>query len=197
MCYSYGMRIGKENPNWKGGKLVASNGYVIVRVGKDHHLSDIRGYAYEHRIVAESKLGRRLEDGEQIHHINGNRSDNRPENIEVCQDAAHHLVKHRKASSRLRLIGEENPVIQCNCGCGQWFNKYDNSGRPRLFISGHNTEPREPQKRFLDAVLEPASILEISARTGQSPAAVKVMASKLVQEGKLKRIARGIYGKTN
>lgn len=43
---------------WKGGRSIASNGYVLVRVGKKHHLADVRGYAYEHRIVAEQKLGR-------------------------------------------------------------------------------------------------------------------------------------------
>jgi hypothetical protein len=33
---------GARNPNWKGGRLVASNGYVLVRVGVGHHLADVR-----------------------------------------------------------------------------------------------------------------------------------------------------------
>src|SRR4051812_41815968 len=47
----------EDNPNWRGGRSIASNGYIIVRVGVGHHLADVRGYAYEHRLVAEQKLG--------------------------------------------------------------------------------------------------------------------------------------------
>jgi hypothetical protein len=41
-----------KSANWKGGKTVTSRGYVLVWVGKDHPLADVRGYAYEHRLVA-------------------------------------------------------------------------------------------------------------------------------------------------
>ncbi len=189
------MRFGKDNNNWRGGKSVASNGYVIVRVGKEHHLADVRGYAYEHRLVAEEKLGRRLERGEIPHHINGNRQDNRPENIQVMKSVAHHLNQHRKKGSKRRLADEANPMIQCGCGCGNWITRYDESGRPRLFVTGHNTGPREPQIKFLDAVGRGSRLEEVAERTGQSLGACKVMASKLVREGKLKRLSRGFYGK--
>lgn len=58
----------KRNHNYKGGSI-ASNGYKLIFVGKQHHLADIRGYAYEHRINAEKKIGRRLRPGEQVHHL--------------------------------------------------------------------------------------------------------------------------------
>lgn len=48
---------GEKNGLWKGGRSVASNGYVLIRVGVDHPLADVRGYAYEHRVVAEQKKG--------------------------------------------------------------------------------------------------------------------------------------------
>lgn len=88
------------NPNWKGGRSIASNGYVLIKVGTGHHLADVRGYAYEHRLVAERKLGRRL----------------------------------------LRMPGEPNPTIACACGCGESFAKFDAHGRPRRFVTGHNTQ---------------------------------------------------------
>ncbi len=66
----------EQNPNWGGGKTVSSHGYVKILVGIGHHLADSKGYAYEHRLVAEETLGRRLEPEEQVHHINGDRGDN-------------------------------------------------------------------------------------------------------------------------
>lgn len=130
---------GEKNGFWKGGRTIASSGYVLIRVGVDHHLADVRGYAYEHRIVAEQKIGRRLLPGEQVHHINGDKQDNRPENLEIMTSLAHHMVEHRSAGKALRMPGEDNPIVVCACGCGQNFRKYDNAGRPRKFISGHNT----------------------------------------------------------
>lgn len=41
-----GQLTGASNPNWKGGRTIASNGYVLIKVGKEHHLADVRGYAY-------------------------------------------------------------------------------------------------------------------------------------------------------
>lgn len=132
----------EKNPNWRGGRSVASNGYVLIRVGVGHHLADVRGYAYEHRIVAEEKIGRQLLPGEQVHHINHNIQDNRPENLEVTASIAHHQVLHRRKGMTLRMPDEDNPLIECACGCGQTFSRYDSEGRPRKFISGHNTAER-------------------------------------------------------
>lgn len=130
--------IGPKNGMWKGGRTVTEHGYVLIRVGTKHHLSDSRGYAYEHRLVAESLLGRRLKLFEQIHHKNGARNDNRVSNIEVTAGRAHHAVLHRTKSIGLQLPGEVNQMTICSCGCGTAFLKFDKWGRPRRYISGHN-----------------------------------------------------------
>lgn len=138
MSKSTRARTREKNPNWKGGRTIASTGYVLIKVGFDHHLAAVNGYAYEHRLVAEKILGRRLRPGELVHHINGIKTDNRPENIEVCKSIAHHYLRHRKQSSNRRLPDEENKQLDCACGCGERFLKFDKSGRPRKFITGHN-----------------------------------------------------------
>lgn len=128
----------ERNNNWKGGRSVASNGYVLIKVAPGHHLADVRGYAYEHRVVAERTIGRRLRRGELVHHVNGIKTDNRPENLVVEPSIAHHRVEHRKPNSRLRLPDQANPTVACACGCGATFAQFDSVGRPRRYVSGHN-----------------------------------------------------------
>lgn len=126
---------------WKGGRSVASNGYVLIRVGTDHPLADVRGYAYEHRVIMSEMIGRWLEPGEQVHHLDGNKENNAPENLLLAQSCAHHHVYHRTVRGR-RLPGQVNPTIECACGCGARFAKFDSMGRPRRYVSGHNMLPQ-------------------------------------------------------
>jgi hypothetical protein len=129
-------RCGSRNPFWKGGRTVASNGYVLLRM-PGHPLADVRGYVYEHRLVGERVIGRPLREGEIVHHINGDKRDNRPENLEVKASIAEHLVEHRKRAD-LRPAGGPNPTIACACGCGATIQRFDASNRPRRFVTGHN-----------------------------------------------------------
>ena len=123
-------------------RIVDSRGYVLLWM-PEHRLADVRGYVYEHRIVAENKLGRELKHGEIVHHIDGNTENNTKDNLEICQSIAHHRGKHRKSDSNLRLLGENNPIVNCACGCKKTFRKYDSVNRPRKFASGHNSRIKQ------------------------------------------------------
>ncbi len=136
----------ENNPNWRGGKTKTAHGYILIRVGVGHPMADVRGYAYEHRLVAEKKLGRALKSNEKVHHIDENKTNNDPDNILVVNGNANHYVYHRK-TNHLKKPDEPNPIIQCKCGCGGIFSRYDSSGRPRKYISGHNMKGNKNERQ--------------------------------------------------
>ena len=81
-------KMGKLNPQWKGGKVYTEKGYVYI-YSPEHPNNVKEGYVLEHRLVMEKELGRYLTGDELVHHINGIRDDNRPENLEVLSFGEH------------------------------------------------------------------------------------------------------------
>jgi hypothetical protein len=74
-------KLGKESPCWKGGRRI-EEGYVLI-YNPYHPRSKKNGYVREHTMVMEEKIGRYLLKGESVHHKNGDKEDNRPENLEL------------------------------------------------------------------------------------------------------------------
>lgn len=64
-------------------RYLNAHGYVKLTSHYWHPNSDKRGEISEHTLVMSEMLGRPLVAGENVHHINGVRDDNRPENLEL------------------------------------------------------------------------------------------------------------------
>lgn len=76
---------GKKRPqDWS--KIL--DGYVLVLAPKGHPHARLDGSILQHRLIMEQSLGRVLEDHELVHHKNGNRQDNRIENLELLDGRA-------------------------------------------------------------------------------------------------------------
>ncbi len=61
-----------------GTKRISPLGYMVVKVAKGKG-----GWKQEHRVIMEQVIGRKLEKHERVHHKNGIRDDNHPENLEL------------------------------------------------------------------------------------------------------------------
>lgn len=74
------------------GRYLDKDGYIRLR-GTGHPREGTGG-VYEHILVAEEKIGRRLEPGETVHHRNEIKHDNDPSNLDVKETWADHMAEH-------------------------------------------------------------------------------------------------------
>lgn len=94
----------------KGYRWIDDAGYAYLSM-PGHANSNVNGYIFEHRFVMSEHLGRPLVPGENVHHTNGNRVDNRLENLELwstSQPKGQRVVdKVAWAKEILALYGED------------------------------------------------------------------------------------------
>lgn len=82
--------IAKNRSSTKG-YYITTNGYKLIYCPTHPDVST-QGYVMEHRLVMEKMIGRRLTKDEVVHHLNGIKLDNRPENLELVPKRIHDRI---------------------------------------------------------------------------------------------------------
>ena len=91
-------RRGEKSSTWNGGKRKTKQGYIQL-LKPAHPRADKAGYVMEHIAVWEDSTGFQVPPGCCIHHLNGDKADNRIENLCLMSMSAH-TVYHHKGSKR-------------------------------------------------------------------------------------------------
>lgn len=85
---------------------ITIKGYVM-EYHPDHPRADKRGYVFGHIVAYENHTGKRVPEGYVVHHINGLKTDNSPQNLEMMSREEHtifhHKGKKRSAETKKKL----------------------------------------------------------------------------------------------
>lgn len=121
-------RRGIKSWNWKGGKIEL-DGYIRIRV--PNHPTASNSYVLEHRHIMEQHLGRYLTKDEDVHHINGDKKDNRIENLQLIRHSKHSTLSNQWRTEKTKgrhcilcnATESKNPYRKTTCWLTQPVTK--------------------------------------------------------------------------
>lgn len=91
------------NGNWKGGVTTHTKGYPMVKM-KDHHRAHKNtGYVFTHIVEAEKAAGRRVRNGEVVHHKDEKKDNYSQDNLEITtqsEHSRHHAMKRERRKKK-------------------------------------------------------------------------------------------------
>ena len=119
---------GVDHHCWKGGRSLSSSGYIMV-YAPTHPKRDPNNRIREHRLVWEQEHKACLLPWGDVHHINGVKHDNRPENLQAMTHSEHR---------RLERLIDMSDRFCLTCGGSETY--IDKTNRPIWFNFSHGFE---------------------------------------------------------
>jgi hypothetical protein len=188
---------------YKDKKRINKNGYVVVEENNHHKTFDtgtgING-VYEHVLVAEDMLGRRLKEGEAVHHLDLNRSNNSPDNLLVMYNPSHGklhawmnkhtIIPNEKQEERIKLGCVrckvcERPINFNDVYCSVSCSNSDHKGQKGQHRYDH------PDKETLHHMVWSQPTTAVAEKLGVSDVAI----SKLCKNLGIEKPPRGYWAK--
>lgn len=171
------------------GRHLVNTGYVRIKTAS--------GWRLEHRVVAAQRLGRALLPGEVVHHLDHDKTNNAPENLEVLPSQRHHGERHRGSGSKFtRSPDEPNSMIPCACGCGELIQMYDETGVRRRYSYTHQNRMQSAVvlERVLCCIcINSADLSEIAEFAGTDVRSVSTLLQNLKKLGLARQLSRGTW----
>ena len=162
-----------------GHRFFDTNGYVLVYL-PDHHRAiksgSLKGYVYEHMLVAERMLDRHLTSVEEVHHLDQNRSNNSPDNLLVLIGPMHSKLhgwmnKHVITPTTTHQERIDRGCVRCKT-CQEPIHPDDIYCSPDCSALGSRKVER-PTKEQLVLLLETNSFLSAGRLYGVSDNAIR------------------------
>ena len=133
----------------KGKDVISLDGYAVL----PRYLQEQYGVLFRHQVVAMQKIGRRFHDGEEVHHIDGNKLNNHPDNLMIVTRSEHkrlHSKGRRCREQKLRLNSQGyRGVCIDKSGHHRWYARIGYNGR-RHYL-GRFDSPEDAARAYNDA----------------------------------------------
>jgi len=165
-----------------------NRGYVMVYAPDHVHAyksGDHEGWVYEHRKVASDAIGRELDRYEEVHHLDGDKSNNRANNLLVLSRGQHAKLHHwlRNGAPGIERFGVDRvnsgkakavtSVARCEV-CGNCLQAKQKRACSRECVNVLRRKAKDrPSKAELELMLQTQSYVALGRAYGVSNNAVK------------------------
>lgn len=96
------LRVGPKNHNWVSGLTLSAQGYLVFSNSSANGANAGRSL---HVAVAEWVAGRRIKDGEVVHHLDEDKLNNHPDNLKIMKHSDHSRLHAIKDGLGLKNVG--------------------------------------------------------------------------------------------
>lgn len=126
---------GKNNPMYKNGLRIGK--YISVMTTEKHRNGRLKT-KYQHRLIMEQHIGRKLTAKEDVHHIDGNKHNNDISNLQLLLKSEHTIITHTiDKSNRLCVLCNKKTRINKN-GNEDWYSHEDGFRCYKCYMNEYN-----------------------------------------------------------